>query len=135
MQQLIINFTRPLTHDMDYTQLIAAFTITISGPRASYSLQWDMNKQEWPAGTYLSQVTFNLSVESTLYGIETLKLQYNNQMGFFDNNTIPLGGAGFLKTGTYPYSYLSPSDAATTGAANGTASQSSIVSTLMMIGI
>ena len=94
-----------------------------------------MNKEEWPAGVYLTQVTFNLSIECTLYGIETLKIQYNDQMGFFDKNMIPLGGDAYLTATTYPYSYLSASDAATTSSANSTASQSSIVSMVMMIGI
>ena len=48
---------------------------------------------------------------------------------------IPLGGDASLKTTTYPYSYLSASDASTTSSANSTASQSSIVSMVMMIGI
>ena len=76
-----------------------------------------------------------MQVESTLYGIETIKITHNNPNAFLDKDNIPLGGEMSLETSTYVYSYLSPADQESTGSANSTASQSSIVSLIATIGI
>lgn len=78
MSLLTISFTRPLAHDLDITGLEAAFTIVLTGPRAEYKLAWYIEDEEWERGEYKSTLSFQLEIESTLYGIETLKVAYNN---------------------------------------------------------
>lgn len=135
MSTLTINFTRPLTHNLDLTSLEAAFSIMITGPRSEYKLSWYIDEEEFVAGDYKTQMSFQLEVESTLYGIETLKISYNNPTAFLDKDLIPLGGTMYLEAPTFAYSYLSASDKESTGSANSTASQSSIVSLIATIGI
>jgi len=55
-------------------------------------------------------VKFTLGVESTLYGIETLKILISDFSQFSDGDGIPFGGPGSLEITTYSFSFLSESD-------------------------
>jgi hypothetical protein len=82
MSLLTVKFSRPLTHSLDYDALVAAFSIMITGPRDEYKMSWEIDENHFEAGTYRSDMSFNLTVESTLYGIETLKITFNNPTAF-----------------------------------------------------
>jgi len=55
---MTIEFTRPVTHNLDLSSLEAAFSIIITGPRAEYKLTWFLEEEEFERETFKTELTF-----------------------------------------------------------------------------
>ncbi|CDW91190.1 UNKNOWN [Stylonychia lemnae] len=128
MSSLKIKFTRPLTHSLDYEDLSSKFQIIITGPRESYIISYSLDENSFMKAKYSKIVTFTLGVQSTLYGIEKVKIIFSDLPLFKDADGIPFGGPGNLEIQTYSFSFLSVDDKQTTQQAGGLAQQSSMIS-------
>ena len=109
MSFVALKISRGITHNMD--DVSKNFEIWISGDRDSYSLDWNVDESTLTAGEYSSYIVFNLVIQSSLYGTESLKIKVKDPSRFYDKLNIPFGGPVNYETMTNKYVFLSASDA------------------------
>eukprot|EP00347_Sterkiella_histriomuscorum_P000767 403374579 len=135
MTKITIQFTRPVKHTLSIEDLMGKLDVVISGPRDSYSLIWTVDYTTIPTNTLISEFSINLQIQSTLYGLESIKVIFGDVSFLADSDQVPFGGPNSIETTVYSYSYLSDSDSQTTAKAGNTASQSSIISLVISVGV